>query len=462
MPGIRRCIRAAALVAAAAALLGCADIRMALARKYYTAERFHMTAIGYESISEATLSNDWIEAADLEGPVSAGNVEAFYTPGLRSTAERVVSQADTLLTHAEEHAGFKARITLRYYLFAVDAAPGNVEFTYRHDEDGDFYAVPIFVETGREDDPLLLARQPGGIFVAVHELAEHAVSAPGARPVLVTDAAFWPFYYYTRWFRDGYANYAAYLAGEKALEEFGFPLAETVWSAGYVHAPVLCALESAGEGLFRWVQGDSPYDARNYSAALGLFLLLRERHGEEGIRRVMEGLSRYSHVDGRIALRVMDETLGIDTKKLVRDLRIAKVGLKAAIITPAYAMRKQLPVQKGLHVCRVGEDSPAARAGMKAGDIITAAGGADVSRPVEWELAVLKATPSGAIDLEVLRGGEHKTLTVELDTSGKRTRRTGRRRGRGSSSSMIFGAGGSMHWRLGAPRKKDTGAEPAE
>ena len=59
-------------------------------------------------------------------------------------------------------------------------------------------------------------------------------------------------------------------------------------------------------------------------------------------------------------------------------------------------------------------DSPAAKAGIQSGDVITAVNGAPIKDARELARTVAVLAPNSSIKLEVLRKGEIKTLTVTL------------------------------------------------
>ena len=57
---------------------------------------------------------------------------------------------------------------------------------------------------------------------------------------------------------------------------------------------------------------------------------------------------------------------------------------------------------------------PAARAGIRAGDVVVAVGGDRVREPDDVAAAIQDAAPGDRVDVEVRRDGEARTLAVEL------------------------------------------------
>jgi S1-C subfamily serine protease len=88
-----------------------------------------------------------------------------------------------------------------------------------------------------------------------------------------------------------------------------------------------------------------------------------------------------------------------------------------AVVIPAdgltAAMRERLDVtaNKGLAVVEVMQDSPAARAGLRRGDVITRAGGKEIADVDNLENAFRKANGK-ALTLHVVRGGKEKDLSL--------------------------------------------------
>jgi S1-C subfamily serine protease len=108
----------------------------------------------------------------------------------------------------------------------------------------------------------------------------------------------------------------------------------------------------------------------------------------------------------------------------------AYIGVSGGSVTPAVAKALKLPVDKGVLVNEVVEDSPADKAGIEGGDtnatiegakvrlggdIITEIDGEQVTSMEDVINAVNGASPGDEMELTVLRGeDEEKTFTVKL------------------------------------------------
>ena len=92
-------------------------------------------------------------------------------------------------------------------------------------------------------------------------------------------------------------------------------------------------------------------------------------------------------------------------------------------ITPNHVARRLrratgLPDVDGLLIRDVAEDSPAARAGIVRGDLITAAAGHPVRTPDDL-FEALQAAPGGTIELTLIRGTSEVTTQVTLGDHGQ-------------------------------------------
>ncbi len=68
----------------------------------------------------------------------------------------------------------------------------------------------------------------------------------------------------------------------------------------------------------------------------------------------------------------------------------------------------------GARIASVSNGSPAARAGVRTGDVVTRAGEETVRAAADLRRAVTSREPGDELELELRRGGESRTVTVEL------------------------------------------------
>jgi hypothetical protein len=154
-------------------------------------------------------------------------------------------------------------------------------------------------------------------------------------------------------------------------------------------------------------------EGRNYNAALGLFLLIADTHGEQAIRDIMGELGGRQAVDGSDLIAITNRVLGGDVKRLARDFTFPKIDVELEPMTPALALNRGLELREGLVVVSMPEKSAARRAGLRSKDVITAVGSMPVGGPLDFELGLFKARRQASVPLTVQRVGAG-TLTLEL------------------------------------------------
>jgi serine protease Do len=83
-------------------------------------------------------------------------------------------------------------------------------------------------------------------------------------------------------------------------------------------------------------------------------------------------------------------------------------------LTPRLKERLGITGEQGLVVMEVLSDSPAAKAGLRHGDVITGVNGQEMTNPNQFRSAVTKAGPGKEVRLEVMRGKEKKEIDAKL------------------------------------------------
>jgi serine protease Do len=91
--------------------------------------------------------------------------------------------------------------------------------------------------------------------------------------------------------------------------------------------------------------------------------------------------------------------------------------LGASAIDVGDQLGSYLGVKRGVLVTAVTADTPAARAGLKAGDVITEVNGRPVTNTGDVNSAVTSASGDGRLDLHVIRDKKDLRLTATLPTA---------------------------------------------
>jgi len=101
-----------------------------------------------------------------------------------------------------------------------------------------------------------------------------------------------------------------------------------------------------------------------------------------------------------------------------RDRASAFLGVEAVSMdemTPRLRKRLGISGQEGLVVMEVVGDSPADKAGLRHGDVITAVNGKEVENANQLREVINKAGVGKEVRLEVMRGSQKKELTAKLE-----------------------------------------------
>lgn len=90
----------------------------------------------------------------------------------------------------------------------------------------------------------------------------------------------------------------------------------------------------------------------------------------------------------------------------------AWIGLRVQAITPAIARSLELKRTKGLIISAVSENSPASKAGLKAGDIPISVGNMEMNSEADWEEIESYARTARPLGVNILRGEEELSLVI--------------------------------------------------
>ena len=127
---------------------------------------------------------------------------------------------------------------------------------------------------------------------------------------------------------------------------------------------------------------------------------------------------------------------------LIRDgkVRHGHIGIGIADVTPENAKFFGDSNALGGVVSQVEPDSPAGKAGLQIGDVITEVDGQKVNDAGELQVTIGQKKPGTKIELTVLRDGKRMTVPVTLEELGSRNPEAGPNSGQGT---------GKMRWGLG-------------
>jgi serine protease Do len=113
-------------------------------------------------------------------------------------------------------------------------------------------------------------------------------------------------------------------------------------------------------------------------------------------------------IPSNMARNVMDQLIKNGT------VRRAKLGVTVQGVTADLASSLGLPSAKGALVSNVEDGSPAARAGIKQGDVIAEYNGRPVADSNQLRNDVSSTTPGSSVALKVFRNGRTETMQAKL------------------------------------------------
>ncbi len=94
------------------------------------------------------------------------------------------------------------------------------------------------------------------------------------------------------------------------------------------------------------------------------------------------------------------------------------LGVQAQPVTPTMAsalnLPKTNPAEAGALIAQVEPDSPAAKAGLRAGDVITAVNGQSIGNPRDLAVDVAGVKPGEEAKIDVLQDGQAKSVTATV------------------------------------------------
>jgi C-terminal processing protease CtpA/Prc len=102
----------------------------------------------------------------------------------------------------------------------------------------------------------------------------------------------------------------------------------------------------------------------------------------------------------------------------IRFSRRGPLGIEMLGLSSQLAEYLGLSSPAGALVVYVHPDSPAAKAGLRAGDVILSVGGQSVETPLDT-FRIVRASEEKSVEMRVMRDKKERTVTIQLDKEGK-------------------------------------------
>ncbi len=133
---------------------------------------------------------------------------------------------------------------------------------------------------------------------------------------------------------------------------------------------------------------------------------------------LISGSGTFSGMGFAIPTQIVRPTV----EALIRDGKVSHgyMGLGITDVTPENAKFFESKDNRGAIVTQVESNSPAAKAGLKIGDLITALNGHEITDASQLQVQVGQTRPGTTIKLQVMRDGKGMELPVTLEKMGAR------------------------------------------
>lgn len=92
-----------------------------------------------------------------------------------------------------------------------------------------------------------------------------------------------------------------------------------------------------------------------------------------------------------------------------------RIGVQVQPMTPELREYFKAPSDRGVLVTSVHADRPAARGGVRVGDVIVSGDGTPIRKPYDLVKVVGRVAAEEALELRVVRDGKERTLSIEPD-----------------------------------------------
>jgi 2-alkenal reductase len=118
-----------------------------------------------------------------------------------------------------------------------------------------------------------------------------------------------------------------------------------------------------------------------------------------------------------LGFAVPSNTARASTSQIITKGYISRpyLGIRWQWITPSLSSRYNLPVGYGVYIGTILPDSPAQKAGLKEGDIITAISGITLSDSQPYMNTLFTFSPGTQVELTVYRGQQTLQINVVLE-----------------------------------------------
>ncbi len=176
-------------------------------------------------------------------------------------------------------------------------------------------------------------------------------------------------------------------------------------------APSAITLRRGGDNLIIRVDSLEALVLDQVRSADTLFRRLDRQFRSDSVRQRLQRVIVRADSLGRVRALGRDSIIVIGPESIVFDAgRRAVAGAEFTEVNPD--LGRYFGVSQGILATRVSEGTPAARSGLRSGDVITAAGGRPVRNVAELRTAVRQASERKELRLGIMRQSAKRELTL--------------------------------------------------
>lgn len=387
----------------------------------------------------SVVGHVFLQDSQFAGSVSAGSIEVLYEEGLKDQAQCIAHLTDKSFRHIHNSTGLRTSTAGRtvYLLWKKYSVLDASQIVWTPKKS---LGLILFAPPNNNSCESIVSQNSVFPFTFYHEIVEGTLINRKEGTAIEHDYRTKEFVFfnrsilnYTRWFREGFSTYCAYLAHEAIISD------ELFDKSSVSHSMLLngcslhpfSALSKIGNDMFRWHQfsrfpgpllssPNLPNPEQTiidyYDASFGLFLLIRDQFGEDAIARVIRGIDTLERADGPALIKLTNAVLDTDIEQLAEDFCFPKTGLYMEPLFPGQAEHKGLSISEGLFVTVVEEASSAEKAGIRKNDVIYRINDRDVKTNLDFELAIFEFMHEPSVTINVFRDKEGEIVTeLRLD-----------------------------------------------
>jgi hypothetical protein len=379
----------------------------------------------HKSIITGANENRLLKDAQFAGTMKTGNIHVLYEAGLQNQADCIANLTYKSFSCILKSTGFRTSTANRtMYLLRSDSMLWDVSQIVWTPEN--VLGVILLAQTGEDSCEAIISHNSVLPFGFVHEIIEGSLFFRKEGTALEPDYKRKEFVFfnrkvlnYTRWFREGFASYCAYLAHEAITSDSSFEKNKVshamLLNGSHLHP--FSALTKVGRDLFTWHQFSSfPKETRSpnlpnpqkvtsdyYDASFGFFLLIRDKFGADSIHRIIRGIDTLEYANGPALIELTNTILDTDIEQLVEDFHFPQTGLYMHPLFPGEAKLKELNISEGLYVIVIEPGSPAEKAGIRKGDVIYRINDKEIKANLDFEFAIFQLMDHQSVTVNILR-----------------------------------------------------------